>query len=306
MQFAHNNWPSDTTRKSPFFLLMGFNPCADWIHATSPIPRVTLRLEQLKEACNQARNFMIKAQQSWVKHHDTPKYKEGDLVRLEGKNLHINQPTAKLAPRRHGPFRIIQVMSAVNYHLELPTQWSIHPVFHIDLLMPYKETTMHSPNFTQPAPELINGEEEYSIEKILDSQCFSRRWRLQYLVKWEGYPDSDNMWVDKDDVSADNKVWEFKNSNPNAETHLGQAHIITIPHSSTPIPHHLHHKLVTQPHMSSDGNDDLALKYPTGAYPDSPLAVGSESATDITAAFHHMSIHTPARLSPDRAAAQAK
>jgi hypothetical protein len=36
---------------------------------------------------------MIKAQQSWVKHRDTPKYKEGDLVWLEGKNLHINQPT---------------------------------------------------------------------------------------------------------------------------------------------------------------------------------------------------------------------
>jgi transposase InsO family protein len=50
VQFAHNNWPSDTTRKSPFFLLMGFNPRADWIHATSPIPRVTLHLEQLKEA----------------------------------------------------------------------------------------------------------------------------------------------------------------------------------------------------------------------------------------------------------------
>jgi hypothetical protein len=41
-QFIHNNWPSDTTRKSPFFLLMGFNPRADWVHATSPIPRVTL------------------------------------------------------------------------------------------------------------------------------------------------------------------------------------------------------------------------------------------------------------------------
>jgi hypothetical protein len=29
---------------------------------------------------------------------------------------------------------------------------------------------MHGPNFTQPTPELIDGEEEYSIEKILDSQ----------------------------------------------------------------------------------------------------------------------------------------
>jgi hypothetical protein len=243
-QFAHNNWPSDTTRKSPFFLLMGFNPCADWIHATSPIPRVTLRLEQLKEARDQARSFMIKAQQSWVKHCDTPKYKEGDLVWLEGKNLRINQPTAKLAPRRHGPFKIIQVMSAVNYRLELPTQWSIHPVFHIDLLTPYRETTMHGPNFTRPAPELIDGEEEYSIEKILDSRRFGRRWRLQYLVKWEGYPDSDNMWVDKDDVSADNKVRDFKASNPESEIHLRQAHVVSVPYSPIPISYPVHSSLI--------------------------------------------------------------
>ena len=35
-QFVHNNWPSDTMRKSLFFLLMGYNLCTDWKHATSP------------------------------------------------------------------------------------------------------------------------------------------------------------------------------------------------------------------------------------------------------------------------------
>jgi hypothetical protein len=49
-QFVHNNWPSETTRKSPFFLLMGYHPCADWISSPSPLPQVTLRLEQLKQA----------------------------------------------------------------------------------------------------------------------------------------------------------------------------------------------------------------------------------------------------------------
>jgi hypothetical protein len=305
-QFMHNNWPSDTTRKSPFFLLMGFNPRADWIHATSPIPRVTLRLEQLKEARDQAWSFMIKAQQSWVKHCDIPKYKEGDLVWLEGKNLRINQPTAKLVPRRHGPFKVIQVMSAVNYHLELPMQWSTHPVFHIDLLTPYKESIMHGPNFTWPAPELIDGEEEYLVEKILDSQRFGRRQRLQYLVKWEGYPDSDNMWVDKDDVSADNKVWEFKVLNPNSEVHLRQAHIVSIPHSPIPIPHALHSSLILRNSMSFDADSTLPYEYPTGAYGDDSLGLGSDTATDIANAFHRMSIHTPTRLSPDGAAIQAE
>jgi hypothetical protein len=49
-QFAHNNWPSDTTQKSLFFLLMGYDPCADWTLTSSPLPQVMLCLEQLKQA----------------------------------------------------------------------------------------------------------------------------------------------------------------------------------------------------------------------------------------------------------------
>ena len=220
VQFAHNNWPSDTTRKSPFFLLMGYNPRADWKHTTSPIPQVTLHVDQFKEARVQAQNLMIKAQKSWVKHKDTPKYKEGNLVWLEGKNLCTAQPTPKLGARRHRPFKVVQVMSPVNYRLELPMQWSIHPVFHIDLLMPYQETITHGTNYQRPPPDLVDNAEEYEVEKILDSWLFGRRHQLQYLVKWKGYPDSDNMWVNKDDIFADDKVRSFKESNPDARTHL--------------------------------------------------------------------------------------
>jgi hypothetical protein len=197
-------------------------------------------------------------------------------------------------------------MSAVNYRLELPTQWSIHPVFHIDLLTPYRETIMHGPNFTRPAPELIDGEEEYSIEKILDSWQFGRRWCLQYLVKWEGYLDLDNMWVDKDDVSADDKVRDFKASNPESERHLRQAHVVSVPYSPIPIPHTLHSSLILRNSMSSDADSTLPYEYPTGAYGDDSLGLGSDTATDIANTFHRMSIHTPTRLSPNGAAIQAE
>jgi hypothetical protein len=323
---------------------MGFNPRVDWVHATSPIPRVTLRLEQLKEARVQARDAMIKAQQSWVKHRNTPKYKEGDLVWLEGKNLCVNQSTAKLAPRRHGPFKIIQVMSAVNYRLELPMQWSFHPVFHIDLLTPYHETTMHGPNFTRPTPELIDGEEEYSVEKILDSRHFGRRWQLQYLVKWEGYLDAENMWVDKDDIFADDKVREFKASNPDAATHIRSTPFAKSPHSPIPTRSQLLYQH-TLSYMSSDSNNDLAYEYPAGAIADSPIPLlqtnpvgtpvavpipivdfttlqplsptatvfnprpvtASSSALDVATMFRQLRVHTPAPLTPDgqRAASQA-
>ncbi len=105
-EFAHNSWPHEITRKSPFELLMGYNPRADWIDRPSPIPQVALRLQQFKEARTQAQELMIKAQNLWIKHKDTPKYQIGDLVWLEGRHLRTNQPTAKLAPRRHGPFKI--------------------------------------------------------------------------------------------------------------------------------------------------------------------------------------------------------
>ena len=59
---------------------MGYNPCTDWKHATSPLPQVTLHTEQFKEARDQVQQLMVKAQKSCVKHHDMPKFKEGDLV----------------------------------------------------------------------------------------------------------------------------------------------------------------------------------------------------------------------------------
>ena len=301
-QFVHNNWPSDTTRKSPFFLRMGYDPCADWHNTTSPLPQVTLCLEQLKEAQDNAQALMIKAQWSWVKHKDTPKYKEGDLVWLEGRNLRLSQPTPKLAPRRHGPFKVVQVMSPVNYHLELPMQWSIHPVFHIDLLTPYHETITHGPNYQCPPPDLVDNEEEYKVKKILDSWQFGRCKHLQYLVKWKGYPDSDNMWVDKDDIFADDKVWKFKALNPNARTHIRCLWKDGIPQfslapSSSPSSSYL--PLHTT-HMSDNGSDAAyeprlsALKSPpTEAGLQSPRPTGVTNASEIAAAFSRMSLGPP-------------
>ena len=253
-EFTHNNWPNETMRKSPFFLLMGYNPHADWTDHSSPIPQVALQLNQFKQARKHAEELMVKAQKSWVKNRDTPKYKVGDQVWLEGHHLRTNQPTMKLVPRRHGPFRVVQVMSPVNYHLELPMQWSIHPVFHIDLLTPYRKTPTHGPNYQHPPPDLVDREEEYEVERSLDSRRFSRRHKLQYLVKWKGYPDSENQWVDKDDVFTDKALQEFKTLNPILEVHTRHLHIpedriltSSVKYCTCPLPHHLPLRMLSSP-----------------------------------------------------------
>jgi hypothetical protein len=174
------------------------------------------------------------------------------------------------------------------------------------------------------------------VEKILDSQHFGRRRRLQYLVKWEGYPDADNMWVDKDDVFADDKVWEFKASNPDSATHIRSTLVAKSPHPPTHTLSQLLHQHASS-YMSSDGHDDLAAEYPAGAIADSPVpfsqenpvdtpvavpvpivdfvtlqsldpaatvfspqpVTASSSASDVAAMFRQLRVHTPAPLTPD-------
>jgi hypothetical protein len=274
-EFAHNTWASETTRESPFTLLMGYNPRADWIDRPSPIPQVALQIQQFKEARERAQQSMIKAQRSWVKHKDTPKFQLGDLVWLEGKNLRTVQPAAKLAPKRHGPFKVIQVMSAVNYRLELPTQWSIHPVFHIDLLTPYHETPIHGTNYQRPPPDLVEGEEEYEVETVLASRRFGRGKRLQYLVKWKGYPDSDNQWINKEDVFADEAIREFKNSNPDQETHIRRVNVDSpYPHSPPPL---LMQNNITTPVTSTTVSDNWTIRDDSAASTSTVSSAPSQS-----------------------------
>jgi hypothetical protein len=93
-------------------------------------------------------------------------WKTCQLVWLEGKNLPLPYGSVKLAPQHHGPFKITKIVSPVAMQLELPAQWSVHPVFHTSLITPYTKTPSHGPNFTRPPPDLIDGEDKYEVKQI--------------------------------------------------------------------------------------------------------------------------------------------
>ena len=119
-------------------------------------------------------------------------WKSGDKIWLEERNLKLCYPSKKLAPRREGPFEITQVISPVAYKLRLPPTWKIHNVFHASLLSSYRETPEHGLNFSNPPSDLIRGEEEYKIDKILSHR--GTQGRRQYLVSWKGYSAAENTW----------------------------------------------------------------------------------------------------------------
>ena len=207
--------------QTPFKTLMGYKPRAEIFDIPSSIPTVELHADIWRQARGNADKLIIKAQKRWAQAKcQGQTFKEGDMVWLKGRNLHIDQPTAKLSPKHHGPFPIKKVLGPVTYQLTLPMTWKIHDVFHVDLLTPYNETDFHGPNFQWPPPDLIDGAEEYEVEKILDSRRHGRGRKMQYLVKWNGYPDSDNQWVNWDNMHADEALQMFRRRRPAAITHI--------------------------------------------------------------------------------------
>jgi hypothetical protein len=87
------------------------------------------------------------------------------------------------------------------------------------------------------------------------------------------------MWVDKDDVFAEDKIREFKHSNPESETHIRNTSSAKCPYPSALTLSHLLHQHTLR-HMSSDGNNDLAYEYPAGAIADSPIPFSQENPVD--------------------------
>ena len=91
----------------------------------------------------------------------------------------------------------------------------LHPVFNIVKLTLAPEDPV--PGWClcpPPLPEIMNGEEEWIVEAILDSRVINQK--LWYLVKWEGFGIEHNSWEPWDGVHAPDLVVDFHRTTPRA------------------------------------------------------------------------------------------
>jgi hypothetical protein len=210
LEIAYNNSVQASTGRTPFFLNSGQEIQLPIDKAMSAVrdcknPEAVKRVEGIHAAIQQAKLQIAKAQERQQKYADQHRreltFQVGDSVLLSTEHLKLvdsHRRTPKLAEKYIGPFKIKRVVGSNAYELDLPARLKIYPVFNISKLKLYREGAEVNPHrpapFSRPPPESVeeDGAESYEVEEILKHRNSGAR--IQFLVKWKGYPEWEATW----------------------------------------------------------------------------------------------------------------
>ena len=229
-EFVINSRMNLATKSTPFELLYGYLP--DFtvpVGRPSNIPAAEQRLSRLREARKDAEAAMRMAKEKMQRDGAIPDIKVGDWVWLSAKNIAIHQQSNKLGPKRLGPYEVLEKRSDRNYRLWLPPHLKLHDIFHVSRLMPWRGNEINGEVPPEPQPVLVDGEEEYEVESVLDSRL-SARGGLSYLVRWKGYGAGGDSWEPARNVkNAQEAVDAFHRAQPDAPRRLSASLFASLP-----------------------------------------------------------------------------
>ena len=202
---------------------MGFKP-----QTPSRLETVNKFINWMGSALSEAKSALAKAQEDMTRYYNqhwepAPEYAQGDRVYLDGSDIQTTRPSKKLTCHFLGPYTLERHVGKYAYRLRLPRSMScLHPVFPVVKLMPAPTDPIpgrrsHPP----PDPILVEGEEHYEVEAILDSHV--SRGRLQYLIHWKGYSYKHNSWENATSVHSPALVTEFYSTHPGAPHQIHRA-----------------------------------------------------------------------------------
>ena len=223
VDFAASILPQDTTKRSPFFVERGYEPAMtfDWEDRESstatPNEQEAIRmLSDLQEIWTQTKEQIAKSQQLQIRQANRHRREEdfgvGDSVFVTTKDWLQDRPSKKLSHVASGPYRIIEKVGS-SYKLDLPGTVRVHPVFHPSKLRKAATSKpLRGQHVDPPPPVKISEEDEWEVEKILDSRTHYRK--LQYRVQWLGH-DLDLQWYPAGNFKhAPQKIQDFHSQYP--------------------------------------------------------------------------------------------
>jgi len=96
-----------------------------------------------------------------------------------------------------GPYKVKGIISSNTIELELPKSIRIHPVVNISRVCLYKPQVKGQKKIP-PKLVIIQGEEEFEVEKILNKRMV--RGKERFLVRWKGYTAEEDTWENKENL----------------------------------------------------------------------------------------------------------
>jgi len=175
-EFAYNNKAHSSTRTLPFKANYGQDPRMGFEgRKKGKYEGAEKFIEKMKEIQEEAKAALGKAQTDMKKYADRKRsdieeYKVGDLVMLSTKDLKyqmVGRRMEKLTERFVGPYRIKKIISLNAIELELPSTVKMHPVVNVSRIRRYVGQ-VEGQKKEQPLPVIIEGEEEWEVERILN------------------------------------------------------------------------------------------------------------------------------------------
>ena len=127
-------------------------------------------------------------------------YRIGDLVLLSMKDLKWQMKgrrSKKLTEHFLGPYKVKGVVSSNAIELELPKSIKIHPVVNVSRVRLYK-LQVEEQKKIPPKLVIIEGEEEFEVEKILNKRMV--RGKENFLVRWKGYTVEEDTWENRENL----------------------------------------------------------------------------------------------------------
>ena len=216
-EFQLNNSLSASTGTTPFYANYGFHPTMTLkALPDTDIPSAderALLLDEIQELLKHQLTSALELQAKYYdrKHKPAPEFAVGEQAWLLRRYIQTERPSDKLDDKKLGPFRITKVIGSHARKLELPKSMKIHPVFHVSLL---EQHVTGSERYEVPTPQpvVIEGEEEWEVERIEDHR--RQQGKTQYLVLWKGGTSPQRTWEPEENLENATEVLEqFRSSN---------------------------------------------------------------------------------------------
>jgi hypothetical protein len=164
----------------------------------------------MQSIIQEAQKKMESAQEQQAKYANQKRreltFQVGDKVLLSTQNLAVDSRNSrKLTPKWTRPFTIVKKHSDVAYQLDLPSDWRIHNVFHVNLLKPcpVDATFDDDQEYFRPGP-IPSTKNKYIVQRLLDRRTVGtgRNRKQEYLVHWKGYPAYESTWEPESNLTG--------------------------------------------------------------------------------------------------------